>query len=84
MSRRKFLKYSAGVTAVAVGGAALMGKLPLPVEQSTKAPAANNSSEPIVATVTGDQVTVMNGQTIVKTRDSGLAAAIAEKVNAGN
>jgi len=43
----------------------------------------NDSSEPIVATVAGDEVTVMNGQTIVKTKDSGLAALIAEKMSAG-
>ncbi len=84
ISRREFLKYGAGVAAVAVGATGLMGKIPLPQEQQTKTPAANDSSEPIVATVTGDQVTVMNGQVIVKTKDSGLAALIAEKVNAGN
>ena len=87
ISRREFLKYGAGVAAVAVGATALMGKIPLSLpqaEQSRANPATNDSSEPIVATVTGDQVTVMNGQVIVKTKDSGLAALIAEKVNAGN
>ena len=84
VSRREFLKYGVGVAAVAAGATALMGKIPLPEEQPTKkTPAANDSSEPIVATVSGDQITVMNGQTIVKTKDSGLAALIAEKVNAG-
>jgi hypothetical protein len=84
VSRREFLKYGVGVAAVAAGATALMGKIPLPKEQPTKrTPAANNSSEPIVATVTGDQITVMNGQTIIKTKDSGLAARIAEKVSAG-
>ena len=81
ISRRDFIKYGAGVAAVAVGATALMGKIPLPLEQAKKAPPANDSSEPIVATVTGDQITVMNGQAIVKTRDSSLAALIAEKVN---
>jgi hypothetical protein len=84
VSRREFLKYGVGVAAVAAGATALMGKIPLPEEQPTKRTSANSSSEPIVATVTGDQVTVMNGQTIVKTRDSGLAALIAEKMSAGN
>ena len=61
-----------------------MGKIPLLEERPTKkTPAVNDSSEPIVATVAGDQVTVMNGQTIVKTKDSGLAALIAEKMSAG-
>ena len=82
VSRREFLKYGVGVAAVAAGATALMGKIPLPEDQPTKrTPAANDSSEPIVATVSGDQITVMNGQTIIKTKDSGLAALIAEKVN---
>jgi hypothetical protein len=84
VSRREFLKYGVGVAAVAAGATALMGKIPLPEGQATKkTPAVNDSSEPIVATVAGDQVTVMNGQTVSKTKDSGLAALIAEKVNAG-
>ena len=84
ISRREFLKYGAGIAVVAVGATALMGKIPLPPEQPKKIPAANDGSEPIVATVSGDQVTVMNGQVIVKTKDSGLAALITEKVNAGD
>ena len=84
VSRREFLKFGVGVAAVAAGATALMGKIPLPAGQpSKKTPAANESSEPIVATVSGDQDTVMNGQTIVKTKDSGLAALIAEKMSAG-
>ena len=84
VSRREFLKFGVGVAAVAAGATALMGKIPLPEGQpSKKTPAANENSEPIVATVSGDQVTVMNGQTIVKTKDSGLAALIAEKMSAG-
>jgi len=83
VSRREFLKYGAGVAAVVAGATALMGKIPLLEERPTKTPAVNNSSEPIVATVEGDQVTVMNGQTVSKTRDSGLAALIAEKMNEG-
>ncbi len=84
VSRREFLKFGVGVAAVAAGATGLMGKIPLPEGQpSKKTPAANENSEPIVATVSGDQVTVMNGQTIVKTKDSGLAALIAEKMSAG-
>jgi len=84
VSRREFLKFGVGVAAVAAGATALMGKIPLPEGQpSKKTPAANESSEPIVAAVSGDQVTVMNGQTIVKKRDSGLAALIAEKMSGG-
>ena len=80
VSRREFLKFGVGVAAVAAGATALMGKIPLPAGQpSKKTPAANESSEPIVATVSGDQVTVMNGQTIVKTKDSGLAAPSLKK-----
>ena len=82
VSRREFLKYGVGVAAVAAGATALMGKIPMPEDQPTRRiPATINSSEPIVATVSGDQITVMNGQTIVKTKDSGLAALIAEKVS---
>jgi len=84
VSRREFLKFGVGVAAVAAGATALMGKIPLPESQPTKKPpAVNDSSEPIVATVAGDEVTVMNGQTIVKTKDSGLAALIAEKMSSG-
>ena len=84
VSRREFLKFGVGVAAVAAGATALMGKIPMPEGQpSKKTPAANESSEPIVAAVSGDQVTVMNGQTIVKKRDSGLAALIAEKMSGG-
>ncbi len=84
ISRREFLKYGVGVAAVAAGATALMGKIPLPESQPTKkTPPINDSSEPIVATVAGDQVTVMNGQTIIKTKDSSLAALIAEKMSSG-
>jgi hypothetical protein len=84
VSRREFLKYGVGVAAVAAGATALMGKIPLPESQPTKkTPPSNESSEPIVATVAGDQVTVMNGQTIIKTKDSSLAALIAEKMSSG-
>jgi TAT (twin-arginine translocation) pathway signal sequence len=83
LSRRDFLKYGVGVAAVAAGATALMGKIPTLGEQQ-KAPAANDSAEPIVASVSGDQVTVMNGQVSVKVRDSGLAAQIADKLRAGN
>lgn len=72
---------------MAVGATAMMGKIPIPgiihPSETRKTPAANDSSEPIVATVSGDQVTVMNGQVISKIRDSGLAALIAEKLNTG-
>src|SRR2546430_9135078 len=66
VSRRELLKYGVGVAAVAAGATALMGKIPLLEERPTKKTSAvNDSSEPIVATVAGDQVTVMNGKTIV-------------------
>jgi len=83
ISRRDFLKYGVGVAAVAAGATALMGKIPIPAEQP-KAPAANDSAEPIVASVSGDQLTVMNGQVSVKVKDAGLAAQIADKLRAGN
>jgi hypothetical protein len=83
ISRRDFLKYGVGVAAVAAGATALMGKIPIPAEQP-KTPAANDSSEPIVASVSGDQLTVMNGQVSVKVKDAVLAAQIADKLRAGN
>ena len=83
ISRRDFLKYGVGVAAVAAGATALMGKIPTPLEQP-KTPAANDSPEPIVASVSGDQLTVMNGQVSVKVKDAGLAAQIADKLRAGN
>jgi hypothetical protein len=83
ISRRDFLKYGVGAAAVAAGATALMGKIPISAEQS-KAPAANDSAEPIVASVSGDQLTIMNGQVSVKVKDAGLAAQIADKLRAGN
>ncbi len=85
ISRRDFLKYGVGVAAVAAGATALMGKIPLPAGEP-KAPATharNNSEEPIVAAVHGDQLTVMNGQASVKVRDPLLAALIAGKLESG-
>lgn len=88
ISRRDFLKYGVGAAAVAAGATALMGRIPIPGEQakspSAPAPAPNDSAEPIVASVTGDQLTVMNGSTSVKVKDSGLAAQIAEKLRSGS
>ena len=83
ISRRDFLKYGVGVAAVAAGATALMGKIPFPADQP-KTPATNDSGEPIVASVSGDQLTVMNGQVSVKVKDAGLAAQIADKLRAGN
>jgi hypothetical protein len=83
VSRRNFLKYGVGVAAVAAGATALMGKIPIPAEQP-KTPAANDTAEPIVASVSGDQLTVMNGQVSVKVKDAGLAAQIADKLRAGS
>jgi len=83
ISRRDFLKYGVGAAAVAAGATALMGRIPIPAEQP-KAPAANDSAEPIVASVSGDQLTVMNGAVSVKVKDAGLAAQIADKLRAGN
>jgi hypothetical protein len=82
ISRRDFLKYGAGVAAVVAGATALMGKIPIPAEQP-KTPVANESAEPIVASVSGDQLTVMNGRISVKVKDAGLAAQIAGKLRAG-
>lgn len=85
ISRREFLKIGVGVAAVAAGATALMGRIPLPGEQS-KSPTTRPTTdiaEPIVAAVDGDQVTVMSGHVAVKVRDAGLAAQIADKLREG-
>ena len=81
--RREFLKYTS-VAAVAAGAVAMIDKLPIASTQTNSSPARNASEEPIVATVSGDQLTVMNGEVSVKVKDPGLAALIAEKLNGGN
>ena len=83
VSRREFLKYTS-VAAVAAGAAAMINKLPITSTQMNSSPARNASEEPIVATVSGDQLTVMNGEVSVKVKDPSLAALIAEKLNGGN
>jgi TAT (twin-arginine translocation) pathway-exported protein len=85
ISRRNFLKYGLGAAAVAAGATALMGRIPIPADQpKSPAPAPNDSAEPIVASVSGDQLTVMNGSVSVKVKDAGLAAQIADKLRSGN
>ncbi len=79
ISRRDFLKYGAGVTAVAVGATALMGKIPLPADLP-KPVAINEKTSTIIVTVEGDELTVMSGQSEVKLKDSGLAGEIASKI----
>ncbi len=82
ISRRDFLKYSAGAAAVAAGATGLMGKIPLPADlpKTTKPSPINQQSGGIVVTIEGDQLTVMSGQNEVKVKDSGLAAEIASKI----
>jgi len=85
MSRRDFLRYGVGAAAIAVGATGMLGKIPLPTEEAQEATALQNKSEePIVATVNGDQLTVMNGQASVKVKDRQLAGLIAEKLEGGN
>ncbi len=80
LSRRDFLKYSAGVAAVTAGVTVVLGKLPLPsAEKGKAAPARSSSSGPIVVSVDGDELTVMSGHNEVKVKDAALASAIASK-----
>ena len=79
LSRRDFLKYSAGVAAVAAGAAAMMNKIPFSNSQSTKSPNAANDGEPIVVAVHGDELTIISGERSVKVNDPVLAAALASK-----
>ena len=81
ISRRDFLKYGVGVTAVAVGATALMGKIPLSASDTRQsAPRAPSTSDPIIVAVYGDELTVMKGNQEVTLKDSGLAGVIASKV----
>ncbi len=83
ISRRDFLKYGVGVTAVAVGATALMGKIPLPADLPKPLPkplAINEKTSTIVVTVEGDELTVMSGQSEIKLKDSGLAGELASKI----
>ncbi len=79
LSRRDFLKYSAGVAAVAAGAAALMDKLPFASPQSEKgpAPAQASNGEPMVVAVQGDELTLITGDRSVKVKDATLAAMLA-------
>ena len=79
ISRRDFLKYSAGVAAVAAGATAMMGKIPLPFSSSTSRPnpTAQGSTEAMVVTVHGDELTLISGEKSVKVKDATLAAALA-------
>ncbi len=85
ISRRDFLIYSVGVAAVTAGSAALMGKISLPLSgEQSKATPSNNTAEPIVAAVNGEELTVMSGHVSVKVKDASLAGLISEKLQAGN
>ncbi|HZD13203.1 MAG TPA: twin-arginine translocation signal domain-containing protein [Candidatus Binatus sp.] len=85
ISRRDFIKFGVGAAALTISAAGVIGKLPLSMEQPQTAPVVpRNGSEPIVATVEGDQVTVMKGQDSVKAKDPVLAALIAGRLGAGN
>ncbi|HZY46227.1 MAG TPA: hypothetical protein VFE96_00375 [Candidatus Bathyarchaeia archaeon] len=79
ISRIDFLKYGIGAAAVVAGATALMGKIPVP-ENRPRTPVPNDSAEPIVASVTGDQLTIMNGTDSIKVKDAGLAAQIVDKL----
>ncbi len=77
ISRREFLKYSAGVAAVAAGATAMMGKIPLPSTSSKPNPTLQSSTDAMVVTVRGDELTLISGEKSVKVKDAILAAALA-------
>ena len=80
LSRRDFLKYSAGVAAVAAGASAMLAKLPLPSTDTAKPSVSpSKNSGPIIVAVNGDELTVMSGQSETKVRDPALAAEIASR-----
>ncbi len=80
VTRRDFLKYSAGVAAVAVGAGTILGNLTLPSVEPTAPQNRTISDAPLVVHVNGDEVTVMSGDNEVKVKDAGLASAIASKM----
>ncbi len=80
ITRRDFLKYSAGVAAVAAGAGTLLGGLPLPSGTTSPRQAKSNNNEKLVVMVNGDELTVMNGDSEIVVKDSGLASAIAGKI----
>lgn len=80
VSRRDFLKYSAGVAAVAAGAAATLGKIPLPSPDTGKAPSTlSHSSEPMVVSVNGDELTLLTGHKEIKVKDPALASELASR-----
>ena len=80
ITRRDFLKYSAGVAAVAAGATALMGRLPFPTGTSASTQSRPLSGTPLVVMVKGDELTVMNGNDEIVVKDAALASAIAGKM----
>ena len=82
VSRREFLKYSAGVAAVAAGTAAMMGKIPLPQSTSRPTGTAHTSSDMVVVTVRGDELNLISADKSVKVKDPDLAAQLAGRAQA--
>jgi len=80
ITRRDFLKYSAGVAAVAAGAGTLLGGLPLPSSTTSSPQARSNSNTRLVVMVNGDELTVMSGDSEKVVKDAGLASAIAGKM----
>jgi len=81
ITRRDFLKYGAGVAAVAAGATALMGRLPFPSGTGTPSQSRPLSGTPLVVMVKGDELTVMNGNDEIVVKDAALASAIAGKIS---
>src|SRR5207245_9181638 len=75
ISRRDFLKFGVGAAAMAAGATALMGKITIPAQQQ-KTPAVNDSAQSILASVSGDQLTVMSGQVSGTVTYAGFAAQL--------
>ncbi len=80
ITRRDFLKYSAGVAAVAAGAGTLLGGLPFPSGTTSSPQARSNSNTKLVVMVNGDELTVMSGDSEIVVKDAGLASAIAGKM----
>lgn len=84
LTRRDFLKYGAGVAAVAAGAAAMLDKIPFKSSELSKAPAPTGNGEAMVVAVQGDVLTLITGERSVRVRDANLASILASKAEEGD
>ncbi len=84
LTRRDFLKYGAGVAAVAAGAAAMLDKIPFKSSELSKTPTPISNGEAMVVAVQGDVLTLITGERSVRVRDANLASILASKAEEGD